>query len=76
MKLFCKFNAYTFPVDVDFNHTVGDLKKNIKGEGCPEFDSIAACQLTIVRVYTTENQSSGVADDEDLTTMLQSLESA
>ena len=48
-KLFCIVNGEStpFPVDVDENKTVGDLKKFIKEETEPDLDGVAAHQLTL-----------------------------
>ncbi|KAF9946560.1 hypothetical protein BGZ72_000229 [Mortierella alpina] len=54
IKLFClvdgesTFNA--FPVEIDPNQTIGDLKNLVKIRKSPRFDSVAADELTLWRV--------------------------
>ncbi|KAK5801605.1 hypothetical protein F5H01DRAFT_283857 [Linnemannia elongata] len=72
LNLFClvdgqsTFNA--FPVEIESNKTIGDLKDLIKGQKTPRFDDVAANELTLWHVSIADDD-----DDDGLPVLLDSM---
>ncbi|CAG8513854.1 7023_t:CDS:2, partial [Paraglomus occultum] len=64
IKLFCivKGTNTPFPVDIDSEKTVGDLKDAIKVKKAPEFDSFAADRLRLWKVEIQDDRDDLLAD--------------
>ncbi|OAQ27464.1 hypothetical protein K457DRAFT_636312 [Linnemannia elongata AG-77] len=73
LNLFClvdgqsTFNA--FPVEIESNKTIGDLKDLIKGQKTPRFDGVAANELTLWHVSIAADDD----DDDGLPVLLDSV---
>ncbi|KAF9288732.1 hypothetical protein BGZ88_008069 [Linnemannia elongata] len=73
LNLFClvdgqsTFNA--FPVEIESNKTIGDLKDLIKGQKTPRFDDVAANELTLWHVSIAADDD----DDDGLPVLLDSV---
>jgi len=68
-KLFCLIpsSKSVFPVDIDENQTVGDLKDEIKKKQKPELDTMAAAALRLYKIKVD------ISNDDDVENILDSI---
>ncbi|KAJ1557243.1 hypothetical protein HK096_008340 [Nowakowskiella sp. JEL0078] len=60
MKLNCKLGSSVFPVEVKPYDTIGDLKEKIKDKNKEDLATIDARNLSLIRVYSNNDKTSGV----------------